>query len=453
VKVRGSIPFLVYILPETFRPEPAFEYNRGHILQKNRQTKRESMKPFWMLLRAVLLIPVLVLAAGCTPVGQPTPAASPTPANPIAIPSATPNPVTLALVNGTLIDGTGAAPIPDGVVLITGDRISAVGPRAQIKIPEGVETTDVGGATILPGFINAHVHFGFDKTNLKAWAEGGVTTVRDESADPDQIASLKAFRAEISQDAHYARLVSAGSMIGAPGGYGRLFVASVEEVRQAVLTEREAGVEMVKTSLENGFAGASGLPKLTAEELAALVSTAHEHGLPVSGHITQGAYLQPLLDAGVDDIAHMPYDSVPTAALQQMVDKDITLTPTFTVFRNYGAPVYICVDNLRQFVKLGGRVALGNDYGGGPGDFELGIPMYEIEQMSAAGMTAMQVIVASTKNAAHVSTLEKDLGTLEAGKIADVLVVGGDPLQDLQALRQVRVVVHNGVVIRNEIAQ
>ncbi len=134
-----------------------------------------------------------------------------------------------------------------------------------------------------------------------------------------------------------------------------------------------------------------------------------------------------------------------------MVDGGVYLVPTFTVFRNYGAPVSGCVNNVRQFAEAAGQVALGNDYGGGPGDFELGIPMYEVEKLSEAGLTPMQIIMASTKNAAHVSNMEQEIGTLEPGKMADVLVVGGNPLEDLQALTKVRLVVHSGVIIRDEI--
>lgn len=317
-------------------------------------------------------------------------------------------------------------------------------------VPAGVATVDVGGATILTGFINAHVHYAFDKAHLRAWAQGGVTTVRHESAPVEQISNLKAFQAEISQDPHDARLVSFGSMLAVPGGYGQRNVSSAEEARKAVVDEIDEGVGGAKVALEDGYAGTSGLPKLTPEELKAIVETAHAHGILVSGHITQGTYLQAMLDAGVDDIAHLPFDSIAAETFQRMVAQGVYLTPTFTVFRNFGAPVGGSVDNLRQFVGLGGKVALGNDYGGGPGDFELGIPMYEIEMMSQGGMTPMQIVEASTKNAAHVIGLEKELGTLEAGKIADVLVVRDNPLADLQALTHVRLVIHDGAVIRDD---
>lgn len=156
------------------------------------------------------------------------------------------------------------------------------------------------------------------------------------------------------------------------------------------------------------------------------------------------------MNAGVDDIAHVPYDRVSTEVWQRMITKDIYMTPTFTVYRNYYALISVCVNNLKNFVTLGGLVAHGNDFGGGPGEFELGIPMYEIEMMTVAGMTPMQIIVASTLNAAHVLGIEDQLGTLEVGKIADILVVQGDPLQDLGNLENIQLVIHEGVIIRDE---
>ena len=91
--------------------------------------------------------------------------------------------------------------------------------------------------------------------------------------------------------------------------------------------------------------------ELTDEEIAAIVSVAHERGTKVSGHITQGAYLERMVKAGVDDVAHIPYDYINPEVLKSMVAKDIYFTPTFTVFRNYGAPINQCVENLRQFLE------------------------------------------------------------------------------------------------------
>lgn len=360
-------------------------------------------------------------------------------------------PDALVLVNGTLIDGTGSDPISDAVLIIQGGRILAVGSKEEVKIPRGTNVIDLEGATILPGFINAHVHFAFDDEKLKAWAQGGVTTVRDEGIISSKtLDHLMAWREEKSQNPEYARLVSAGYMMSVQGGYGELSVTSPDDARQQVFKELDAGVDMIKISMEDGYAGRSGLPKLTDNEIAAIISAAHERGALVSGHITQAEYLEILVEAGVDDIAHVPYDVVSDDVWQKMVAKDIYMTPTFTVYRNYHAPIATCVFNLRNFVAQGGQVALGNDYGGGPSEFELGIPMYEIEQMSEAGMTPMQIIVASTKNAAIVSGIEDQVGTLEAGRIADILVVFGDPLEDLNNLTNIRMVIHNGTIIYAE---
>lgn len=357
----------------------------------------------------------------------------------------------LVLINGMLIDGTGAAPIPNAVLVIQDEQIIAIGSKEAVKIPSGANIIDLEGATILPGFINAHVHFAFDEQKLEKWAEGGVTTVRDEAIiSSRELDELMKWRDESNQNPKFARLISAGYMITVPDGYGDLYVTSPEEARQKVFEELDAGVDLIKISLEDGYAGKSGLPKLTDEEIAAIISAAHERGTLVSGHVTQAKYLEMLVEAGVDDLAHNAYDPVPEEVWQKAIAKDIYMTPTFTVFRNYGAPIGTCVSNLENFLKAGGQVALGNDYGGGPGEFELGIPMYEIEQMSEAGMTPMQIITASTKNAAIVSGIDEQIGTLEAGKIADVLVVSGNPLDDLQNLLNIRMVIHNGTIIRDE---
>jgi imidazolonepropionase-like amidohydrolase len=405
--------------------------------------KRNNMsirKPCILLLFALLL-------AGCAAPVALTPTAHP----PTVQPTATQQ-NTLALVNGTLIDGNGLAAIPDAVVVIQGERIVAAGPKKDVEIPTGARVIDVKGATILPGFINAHVHFAEQEQNLQAWAYGGVTTVRNEGVHtPDKLEALVALRNAASRKPQNARIVSSGYMITVPNGYGALFVTSPEDARQKVFAELDTpGTDMIKIAMEDGYAGQSNLPKLTGDEIAAIISAAHERGTRVSGHITQAKYLKILVDAGVDDIAHIAYDVAPNEVWQAMVAKNIYMTPTFTVFRNYGAPVATCVLNLHNFLQQGGKVALGNDYGGGPGKFELGIPMYELEQMSAAGMTPMQVIVASTKNAAIVSGIEDQVGTLETGKIADILVVSANPLDDLKNLSTIRIVIHNGTIIRNE---
>ncbi len=356
-----------------------------------------------------------------------------------------------ALVNGVIIDGTGAAPVQDGVLVVKGRIIDAVGPRQQVAVPAGAEVVDVEGATILPGVINAHVHDAFDESRLKIWAWNGVTTVRDEGMRRRlPFETQVAIRDSARLKPECARLVSAGYIMTVPGGYGGLEVTSSADAREKVFEQLDKGVDLIKLAQEDGYAGQSDLPKLSGEEMSAIIAAAHQRGTLVSAHITQSSYWRIVAEAGVDDVAHVAYDPVPDAVLETMVTKKIVLVPTFTIFRNYNAPVSVCIDNLRRHVNRGGSVALGNDYGGGPGSFEEGIPFYELTCMLQAGMSTMSILVACTRNAAQVAHIDSILGTLEAGKLADVLVVRGDPLSDLNALSRVRLVIREGINIRAE---
>jgi imidazolonepropionase-like amidohydrolase len=215
--------------------------------------------------------------------------------------------------------------------------------------------------------------------------------------------------------------------------------------------ELDTGVDLIKLAMESGYAGAQNLPNPSSDELAAIVAAAHERGKLVTAHITTAEFLQQVVDAGVDDAAHIAWDNVPQALIEQIIRQNIYVVPTLTVFQAYGA-LAGASHNLGRFVEAGVPIALGNDYTLVPQNnfdhFDLGMPMHEIDRMSEAGMTPMQIIVAGTRNAAHVCGLEQELGTLEAGKIADILIVSADPLQDLSALTQVQMVIHSGEIIR-----
>jgi imidazolonepropionase-like amidohydrolase len=361
----------------------------------------------------------------------------------------------LALVNGTLIDGTGADPLPNVAVVIQGGRILAVGPESEVGIPDRARVIDVQGATILPGFINAHVHQGFDGQKLAAWAQGGVTTVRDLGAYPAD--DLFDRRDALLRDNRYARLVAAGPIVTVPDGYPivpwgakALTVSSPEDAASKTGQLLDAGADVIKIALDSGAIFNTDIPVLTAEEAAAIVQVAHGRGTLVSAHVTTTQDLRRALDAGVDDMAHMVTDFLPAHRIQAMLEGDVYWVPTLELYRRVGYFERRAVANLGSFVEAGGQVALGTDYAGYNAVFDLGMPTTEIELMQEAGMTPMQIIVAATQNAAHVCNLDHELGTLEAGKIADVLIVNGDPLADIHALTQVRMVIHNGVVIRDE---
>jgi imidazolonepropionase-like amidohydrolase len=362
---------------------------------------------------------------------------------------------TLALTNGTLIDGTGTTPIPDATLIIGGDHILAVGNAPQITIPKDVQVIDLEEAYILPGFINTHVYDAFDAGRLETWAQAGVTTVRDEGliSASATITEALALREQLSVLPQYARLVATGFMITVSGGYGTLEVGSAEEARQMVNLELDKGVDQIKLAIESGYAGVTNLPLFLPDELTAIVDAAHARGTRVSAHVTESKYLAMLLEAGVDDLAHVPAGYILKDQMQELVDKQIYVVPTLTVFEAYGG-LRGASSTLGKLVEAGVQIAMGNDYTFIPQNnfdhFELGMPMHEISRMSEAGMTPMQIIVAATRNSAHVCGLEDVLGTLEPGKQADILVITGDPLQDLTALTQVKLVIHNGAIIRQE---
>lgn len=358
----------------------------------------------------------------------------------------------LVIVNGTVIDGTGREPLRDAVVIVRGKTIETVGRRAIVGIPPNATVIDAGGGTILPGFMNAHVHDGFSERNLEAWVRAGVTTVRDAGliASGD-LGDFLRRRADWATQARLARLVSAGRMIAPPAGYGTQFARSPEDARRIVDEEAAVGVEQVKFSLEDGYGRRSDLPVTTPEVAAAIVAAAHARGKTVSVHVTEAAFAEKAVAAGADDIGHVTWDPLPERVVRAMVERNTHVTPTLTVFEAYGTGAG-AASTLRQLLHAGVKIALGNDYTDAPQNnfphFELGMPMFEIRKMADAGMTPMAIIVAATRHAAEVCGLERALGTLEAGKTADILVVDGDPLTNLAALAAVRAVVHGGVVVR-----
>ena len=407
---------------------------------------------------------ILALAVGCggpakvvlvtaTPAPVSSPATpTPTGTRPAAKLTPTGDEV-LALVNGTLIDGTGTAPIRDAAIVIHRGRIAAAGARVHVNIPTNAKIIDVQGATVLPGFINAHIHQGYSEQNLKAWAQGGVTTVRDLGATPAD--DLFSRRDSLLQDNLNARLVAAGPMVTVPDGYPMvpwgmkgLTVTSLQDATLKVNQLLDNGADVIKIALESGRSFQRNIPGLSAQEARAIVQAAHLRGGWVSAHVLRTQDLERALDAEVDDIAHMVEDPLPDPLIERMVKDDVYWVPTLELWKRVGQTDKRSVANLGRFVRAGGKVALGTDYAGYNAVFDLGMPVTEIELMQEAGMTPMQIIVAATRNAARVCNLDRELGTLEPGKVADVLVVDGDPLQDIRALTQVRLVIHNGVIIR-----
>jgi imidazolonepropionase-like amidohydrolase len=358
----------------------------------------------------------------------------------------------VALVGLRIIDGTGAPPIEDGALVYRGDRIVAVGQRKTVALPEGCVVKPLPGATALPGLINAHVHSAYNEKHAALWASCGITTVRDLSCDRWQVEESIAFRDRARPDPRLCRIVSAGSLITVPWGYmakSGIAVRSEQDALAKVDREIDLGVDFVKIILQEPsfprFASLS--PKLAAT----IVDRAHGRGVPVTAHVGTSADLGTALDLGVDDIAHIASDELPQELIDRMVALHICLEPTLTNWAAASsAERSVVMDNFRRFVAAGGIVALGAEHihtARNVGPF-VGFPMAELQMMREGGMGPMQIIVAMTGNAARACRLQDQIGTLEPGKIADILVLDGDPLADLAAFTRVALVVHGGTVIR-----
>jgi len=392
----------------------------------------------------------------------------------------------LVVRNGTVIDGTGAPPIVDGVVVVEGERIRAVGRAATFRIPEDATVVDAAGGTILPGVINSHTHSTHDPAVRRAFLTDGVTTVCNLGTSLDR---LPMFDEASVPEGLAARVYWAGPIITAPGGYpgpvyGSQFnyeVGSPAEARAAVTDLLDRGASMIKIALAPGDPR-DPWPVLDLARVRAIVDEAHPRGVLVRAHVFEPYLVEDIvLPAGVDVIEHEPmpiltpeeerrvldsdepstllFDVVAPEferLLQRLVDQGTVIVPTLdgavgALFTKVDrSPVEQVVIDLhleavRRFHLLGGILALGDDFGGVPRVAQ-GMPLAEMRLLLAAGLTPMEVLEASTRHAAAVCGQGADLGTLEPGKLADIIIVAGDPLTDLGVMDSVIAVLSGGTL-------
>jgi imidazolonepropionase-like amidohydrolase len=439
-----------------------------------------------MCLRALVLIALIILG-GCAapeaaatavvavpsatpaPTQTPAPTASPAPSATAVPPTATPAPPTdtplpsydLVLSGGALIDGTGAAPIANMAVAIRGGRIAAVARAGELAYSSDTPVRELAGATILPGFINAHVHtMNLSDEELRAWVRGGITTVYDLGG-PLELNAERRDRIVGGDDRSLPRMLVTGPIINVQGSFSTqirsdsdevLVVDGPEDAREKVLGLLDGGADMIKIAL-SGRTDVNYL-ELSNAEVAAITAAAHSRGAQVVAHVDRAVALRRAVENGVDAVAHSPRDRIPDALIALMVARGVELSPTIAVYeglardrgnlpdwRRYIRPVMY--DNLRRFAAAGGTLALGDDYGGAR-QMTVGMPADEIGHWLAAGLTPMEVIVAATAGSARVLGLEDEVGRIAPGFAADIFVVDGDPLEDIDALVRPLLVVHGG---------
>ena len=399
----------------------------------------------------------------------------------------------VAIRAGRLFDGKSDKLLTNQVVVIKNDRISEVGPADRVQIPAGTEVLDLSHATVLPGLIDAHTHvFGngpdlemqilrdsYQYRTLTALANAqkdmmvGFTTLRD-------LKTLGAMYSDVDLRNAIDRGVVQGPRmqvstrgIQATGGFimrgyssevdipsALAVVDSPWAARQAVRDQVAHGADLIKLYAAYDFKftpdGKMVIPPtFTAEEVNAIVDEAHKKGRKVSCHAFGGEGLQNCLDAGVDSIEHGVV--LDDATIKKFLQKGIYLVPTLYHYqldrehdmKRFGghAVAEISETSFRKAVAAGVKIA----FGSGVGPFPHGSQTTEFEYMVKFGMTPAQAIRAATSEAAQLMGWQDRVGSIEAGKFADLVAVSDDPLADITELERVKFVMKGGQVVKNEL--
>ena len=377
-----------------------------------------------------------------------------------------------AMTGATIVDGTGRAAIPDGVVVVRDGRIADVGPRAAVTIPPGVPSVAVDGKTIVPGLWDMHTHV----TQIE-WAPvylaAGVTTVRDMGNEFEFVVPLR--DAIASGRALGPRVLAAGLIDGGgPNAFGVYYATTPEEAKQAVAKYHDAGFQQIKI-----------YSLVTPPIVEAICAEAHRLGMTVTGHVPNGMTIEQAAAAGMDHIAHLairgeagseevqktiaflrdhktvvdPTQSwnellghaigTPISAFQPGVLK--IPAPLNRVFSNAGA-AGIDAATARTRLERGLRIVKALHDAGVPivAGTDEGIPGYsvhrEIELYVEAGLTPMEALQAATIVSARAMKMDGELGTIERGKRADMIVLNANPLDAIHNIRAVRWTIHDGRV-------
>jgi imidazolonepropionase-like amidohydrolase len=392
----------------------------------------------------------------------------------------TERPRLVAIRARALFDGYSETMLANPLLIIDGSTISAVDGGAEP--PPGAEVVELGGATLLPGLVDTHVHLAFDASvdpvvaladrdddaALAAMAaagraalHGGVTTVRD-LGDRGYLS----LRLRGSDD--LPTILAAGPPVTTPAGHchflGGGVECDVEAVRAAVREHAERGVDVIKVMASGGTMTPGTLQELaqfTPEVLRAVVDEAHRLGLPVTAHAHGTVAIRDGLDAGVDGMEHVSFWSAegvdePGDLLQRIVDSGVVVGVTAGVYPVPGLapppaiamrmPAMFAIT--RRMYEAGARMAFGTDAGIAPVKPH-DVLRYAIAQMSALlAMAPVEALRVATSTAAAVCGLADRKGRLAPGFDADILAVDGDPLTDPEAIHRIQAVFARGIRVR-----
>jgi len=396
----------------------------------------------------------------------------------------------IAIRAARLIDGRDGAVVSPALVVVRGNRIESVGGA----VPAGAQLIDLGDMTLLPGLIDAHTHIllqgditaaDYDEQLFresmpyralrasraaKIALEHGFTTLRDVETEGAMYTDVDVKRAINNGVIPGPRLFVSTRAMSVTGGYGPSgyapdisypkgvqIVDGAENGRKAVREQIANGADWIKVYADRSYfvqkdGTLSSIPTFTFEELKAIVDEAHRLRHKVAAHAMARPGVENALRAGVDSIEHGI--SIDNDLLEMMVTNGVYLCPTLTV-TEFVAPgrggVWAKIpqyqhETFQRALRKGVKIALGTDAGGFPWDAINEAKEFEYE--TRFGMTPMQAIQSGTRVAAELLGMSDQIGTLEPGKLADIVAVPGNPLQDITALERVGFVMKNGEVYK-----
>lgn len=385
---------------------------------------------------------------------------------------------------GTFIDGTGAEPQKDVAVFVKDGKVEKVGSFADV--PADAKVYDYSDKTVMPGLINSHVHIDMVaegdpsaimarsskvdqvitmQNNLKAYLDTGVTTVRSLGSGEGYDIEMR--NAVNRGDCEGPTILAAGRNLCMTGGHGWSMgyeVDSPAEARKAARDTLKKGADLVKIMATGGVMTPGiepGSEQLTTEEMRAAIIEAHKVGKKAASHAQGTQGIKNALDAGMDTIEHGIF--LTEEVINQMIEQGTYLVPTLIApiaiieaGVEKGVPDYAVrksvyvkdyhINSFKAAYKAGVKIALGTDAGT---PYNSHAKTYrELELMNEFGMSPMEVIVASTKDAADCCDIAENYGTLEAGKMADMIVLNENPVENLETFRDVQDVFKHGVKVR-----
>ena len=395
-----------------------------------------------------------------------------------------------AIKCGLLIDGTGEEPVKDAVVLIEGSRVSVVG---DASVPEGAEVIDASDMTVMPGLIDVHMHLNNDSSLTRveryldfpsagllravrnAWKnlEAGVTSVGNVGwgLNWDDLALRAAIEKGVVRG---SRILASGRNIGPTASHGDMFmpitfprppgatVDGADEVRKTMREIIRAGPDFIKTATTGGVGSSGDEPwwrNWTQEEIDVIVDEAHAVKKAVQSHAEGSVGVKSALAAGVDQIEHgfeIDDDDVevmlkqgtflfPTLGIVDMIvhgERAKRMEPH--VLRKASTWREIHIKSFERAHQAGVKITMGTD---ASSVYPHGENAKELEYLVKHGMTPMETIVASSKTAAESFYLEDEMGTIEEGRLADLLIVDGNPLNDITVLQnkaRIKVIMKDG---------